>query len=389
MVKKPEVIPATCGICAYFKRTGVVEGQCRFYSTRRYAGSACLAEAGEQTGTPLEENPDTSARESLSWGQGRMNERASDLRVVVALSSAVRDRFASLPPEVVAATMLAATSRREDELVRRPDGIFMSKECWERLNGYSVWVSADGTIIVTRKKSPGEAPDMNQDAAFLQQQLPTATFIGRIPTLAYAVAAAQRLGVDTSSICVRNDRSEPAVFECSEPASPAAGPSWKTDVFGNLAPHAQRLLQQTRARRPAAWMDYMPLMEIAESLAFREDRANAVEAYSVLIEVAPDDVQRSAARAMRGLQFEKLEKYDEAIRDSRVALDLLRACGSETFEKWAYTILVNLGRQCEKHGDRAGAITAFEEIFRAHPRYAIVAENTTVENKLRTLRSRE
>jgi len=159
----------------------------------------------------------------------------------------------------------------------------MTKDCWERLRGYSVWVSADGMIIVTRETSPGEVPDVNRDAALLQRPLQTASLIGQVPTIAYAAAAATRLGMDVDSILLRNDRSEVAVLE----------------------------------------------------------------------------------------------------------VNLLRACGPEQFDRWAYTILEKLGRQCEKRGDRAGAIAAFEEIFKAYPRYAIVAENTTVEDKLRTLRLRQ
>ncbi|MDP2857249.1 MAG: tetratricopeptide repeat protein [Bacillota bacterium] len=149
------------------------------------------------------------------------------------------------------------------------------------------------------------------------------------------------------------------------------------DVFGHLAPKAEELLERARRGGRISFAEYLPLMEMAESHwlgAGRKDHSRAAAAYSILIEIAPDDVQRSAAHGCRGRQFEEMGAADRAIDDTTRAIDLLKACGGGAFERLAYALYEHLGRQNEKKGDLRGAITAYQEIPKAYPRYRSVAE---------------
>ena len=156
-------------------------------------------------------------------------------------------------------------------------------------------------------------------------------------------------------------------------------------IFGTLAPKAQELLDKAKRGGRIDSHEYLPLMEIAETYWHGKNHSKAAAAYSILIHIAPNDSLKSAAYGARGIQFEELRDLDKAINDTTMAIKLLKACGLETFNRHAYSYYEGLGRQCQKRGDIEGAIKAYQEISKAHPKHFIMTENKSVQDKLQEL----
>jgi tetratricopeptide (TPR) repeat protein len=134
---------------------------------------------------------------SESDSSGESGADFAELRLVMAVSPAVQGQFEDSPPEVLAAVILAKTSKNRKDLVERPEGIYVSKECLDRLRSYEVWLAAGGTLFVTRKRFEAQPDQPKEDPQrFLNEELPKARNLGRIDPRAYAIGLCVTFGLE-------------------------------------------------------------------------------------------------------------------------------------------------------------------------------------------------
>jgi len=130
----------------------------------------------------------------------------SDLRLVMAISRAVQERFKDSPPEMVAALMLAITDKDRNDLVERPGGIYLSKECCGRLSSFDVWLCADGTIVITRRRVMAEPDEPKAESQrFLNERLPGARKLGGINPLHYALGLCQTFSLNADRLVIQSE----------------------------------------------------------------------------------------------------------------------------------------------------------------------------------------
>jgi hypothetical protein len=163
-----------------------------------------------------------------------MADEPNELRVVVVLSRAT---YCNQDPELVAAVTLAKVEGEDGDLIKQPEGIYMSTECWKRIRTYQVWLSEKGEIFITKGPAPsglfttpkvfskGEAAaggsgpavvwqvhDDSESKRFLGQFLQTAKRLGELHFLEYAVGLANKLGFDCESLMVLEGLGRVAVW---------------------------------------------------------------------------------------------------------------------------------------------------------------------------------
>ncbi len=137
----------------------------------------------------------------------------SDIRVVMALSRAVQQKFKDYPPEMAAAVILAMTDKNRNDLVERPEGIYLSRQCSDKISSYEVWLTDDGTIIVTRKRLEGQPDEPKEDSQrLLNERLPNAQKLGGIDSFQYALGLAMTFGLDQDRLLVKEDQKGMAIF---------------------------------------------------------------------------------------------------------------------------------------------------------------------------------
>lgn len=139
-------------------------------------------------GQHINNNIDNSAQASPVVDAGR-------LRLVLEITNTVRESWSSVPPEMVAATILAKYHRNKNDIVQHANGIYLSRECWAWVSSLEVWVSEEGEIFVTQKIPPGQrniGPEATADR--LKMMLPTSRSHGGIPSMAYITALAFEVG---------------------------------------------------------------------------------------------------------------------------------------------------------------------------------------------------
>ena len=130
----------------------------------------------------------------------------SDIRLEMALSKAVQQKFNDSPPEMIAAVMLAMTDKNRKDLVERPEGIYLSQQCADRISSYAVWLADDGEIIVTRKRLEGKPDKPKKDSLrFLNKRLPKAQKLGVINSLQYAAALTAVFDLNKDDLVVRKN----------------------------------------------------------------------------------------------------------------------------------------------------------------------------------------
>jgi len=120
---------------------------------------------------------------------------AARLRLVLEITNTVRESWSSVPPDMVAATMLAKYHRNRNDIVQHANGIYLSRECWAWISSLEVWVSEEGEIFVTQEIPPGRqnlAPEATVER--LKRMLPTSKSHGGIPSMAYVTALAFEVG---------------------------------------------------------------------------------------------------------------------------------------------------------------------------------------------------
>lgn len=299
-------------------------------------------------------------REEQGSQQESSDEPVTIRHVVFALTSVVVKEFEkdASPLDIIAVSMGKLQGSMEDVKIHQ-SGIYASDKLRANLSSWSVWLTKDGSVVVTRPAIGEKESDM----------LKGTTYLGPVPQLQYLTAVCKKLGLDPYNIVVSEEET-------------------KGDIFGSLAPKAQELLERAKQGGRISFAEYLPLMEMAESYWLGtgpKDHNKAAAAYSILIEISPDDVQKSAAYGCRGLQFGEMREFDKAIHDTTMAINLLKACGPKKFEQFAYNLYENLGRQYVKRDDLEGAIKVYQEIFKAYPNYFIMKEKKSVEEKLREL----
>jgi hypothetical protein len=127
----------------------------------------------------------------------------SKIRLVMVLNKAVQEKFKGHLPNTTAAVFLAMTDKNRDDLVERPEGIYLSRQCAQRISSYEVWLTGDGSIIVTRRKREGEPDEAKEDSQrLLNERLPNAQRIGEIDSFQYALGLAMTFGLDESRLLV-------------------------------------------------------------------------------------------------------------------------------------------------------------------------------------------
>lgn len=140
-------------------------------------------------------------------------ETPTDLRLVMALSRAVQEKFKDNPPEMVAAVLLAMTDKNRKDLVERPEGIYLSRQCWDRISSYVAWLADDGVIIITRRPREGQPDEPKEDSQrFLNERLPKARKLGGINSLHYALGLTRTFGLDSNRLRVKNDGTGVAIY---------------------------------------------------------------------------------------------------------------------------------------------------------------------------------
>jgi hypothetical protein len=130
----------------------------------------------------------------------------------MALSPAIRDMFKDYPPEMAAAIFLAMNDKDREDIVERPEGIYISRKCWEKIISYEIWLGRDGTIIITTKKGgPTRKPQKGLEA-YWQAHLPTARRLGRMNSLHYAIGLALTFGLNQNRIIPQSSGNEAQIF---------------------------------------------------------------------------------------------------------------------------------------------------------------------------------
>lgn len=139
--------------------------------------------------------------------------RAPDLHLVMALSPAIRQKFKDYPPEMAAAIFLAMNDKDRKDLVEKPEGIYISRRCWEKMLSYEIWLGQDGTIIITTNTlGSTRGPQKKDTERFLQAHLPTARRLGRMNSLHYAIGLALTFGLDQNRILLQKSGTEAEIF---------------------------------------------------------------------------------------------------------------------------------------------------------------------------------
>ena len=139
---------------------------------------------------------------------------AARLRLVLEITNTVRESWSSVPPEMVAATILAKYHRNMNDIVQHANGIYLSRECWAWISSLEVWVSEEGEIFVTQKIPPGRqnlAPGDTVDR--LKRMLPKSKSHGGIPSMAYVTALAFEVGFHPRRILTDRETCEPRVSD--------------------------------------------------------------------------------------------------------------------------------------------------------------------------------
>jgi hypothetical protein len=158
---------------------------------------------------PDEEPPDVGQplREERTFpGKGRTDAGRSDLRLVLEITNAVRESWSAVPPEMVAATILAKYHRKKHDLVMIQNGLCLSWECWVWISSLEVWVSEDGEIFVTQRGLPVPQDEAVKDSAVkLREKLPGSENHGGIPVMAYITALAFEIGIHPRRILTNPD----------------------------------------------------------------------------------------------------------------------------------------------------------------------------------------
>jgi hypothetical protein len=193
--------PRKCAVCGGEVDAGLIEcpkcGSGHFASEKAHVPPVRGAsEAQRPTDTPVDSTRDF-----------------SDFRLVIALSQATQQKLKDYPPEMAAAIFLAMTDKNRGDLVERPEGIYISRQCWEKILSYDVWVAADGQIIVTKKGLGRKLEKPKEDAQrFLKRQLPTARKVGRMNSLHYAIGLALEFGLDQNRLLLQKNQNEVEVY---------------------------------------------------------------------------------------------------------------------------------------------------------------------------------
>jgi len=138
--------------------------------------------------------------------QGSSTADLSQLRLVLEITSAVTESWSAVPPEMVAATILAKYHRIKQDIVKRDNGICLSRQCWEWITSLEVRVCEDGEIFVTQRGMPGTKNGTVQDSdAKLYEKLPKSKNHGGIPNIAYTTALVFELGINPRRILTDPD----------------------------------------------------------------------------------------------------------------------------------------------------------------------------------------
>lgn len=168
------------------------------------------------------------------WPFYKKELRFADIRLVAIFSTPVYEEFKTEPPEVIAAALLAKGFGKQEDLVIKDNGIYLSRQCWERISTYQVWLSEERQIIITRSKLKNRRNNAKKDSQkLLNEKLPTAKNVGEFSSIAYATTLAIKFGLDAGKIRIRNDRSSVAVYGME--ACPTCGKRFtKTTKLGNL-----------------------------------------------------------------------------------------------------------------------------------------------------------
>lgn len=137
----------------------------------------------------------------------------SDIRLVMAISEALAQNFKKYPPAMAAAVIMAMTEKNREDLVERPEGIYLSRQCWERISTYRVWLVDDGELIITRKKFDNRPDEPKKDSQkFLSRRLERAKKAGGIDSLQYALGLALTFGLDQGRFQVKKDQTGMAII---------------------------------------------------------------------------------------------------------------------------------------------------------------------------------
>ena len=89
---------------------------------------------------------------SKSGSSTPSSSKYENIRLVMALTKAVQKEIKDSTPEMTAALILAMTDKNKKDLVERSEGIYLARECWDRISSYELWLAEDGQILVTRKR---------------------------------------------------------------------------------------------------------------------------------------------------------------------------------------------------------------------------------------------
>jgi hypothetical protein len=137
----------------------------------------------------------------------------SDMRLVMTLSKAARQRFKDYSPQMTAAVMLAMTEKNRDDLVERPEGIYLSRQCWDRISSYAVWLADNDEMIVTRRRLEGQPDEPKEDSQdYLAQHLPKSRKLGGVGSFEYALGLVMAFDLDRDRLLVKEDQSGVAIF---------------------------------------------------------------------------------------------------------------------------------------------------------------------------------
>lgn len=142
-----------------------------------------------------------------------INNDFSDYQLVLALSRAVRQNYKDYTPEMVAALILAMTDKNRSDLVVRSEGIYISRQCWEKIHLYDVWLATEGEIIITRKRVVKKFEESKEDnQQILNRLLPSARHLGRMNLLAYAIGLSLTFGLDPNNIILNKEGKEACIY---------------------------------------------------------------------------------------------------------------------------------------------------------------------------------
>jgi hypothetical protein len=147
-----------------------------------------------------------SSGSSQSHVFGNPTDAFSDLRLVMAVTHAVLEKFTDSPPEMVAALALAETDKNRQNLVERPEGVYLSKECSDRLRSYEVWLDDRGAAFITRKRLESKPDEPKEDAQrFLNERIPAARKVGKVNSFHYTLGLCMSFGVNADRLLMQSE----------------------------------------------------------------------------------------------------------------------------------------------------------------------------------------